>query len=305
MIKALKDNECPGCGQSSWDVLYRGPIRDGSFGKMTKDPVDVIECRVCGVGRLATFQIVADDYKSSNYRLMYNDTEEPDQILGMHDSEQAKRMDLIGVENIRNETIIDFGCGHGAFLDCAKGVAARTIGIEPFEGIRKSLSRRGHEIFPSSKEIPSQLIGNAGVVTSFGVIEHLEDPFSHLVEMWSTLREGGRLVLQTDNLNDYLMVSKAREYNEFFFRSAHNWYFAPKNIEMMCDRAGIIGAHVSTSHEFDFSNFMHWHRDAQPSGLRGSSGLGAVFESSWKAALEVAGYGNLITLVAVKNGSRD
>ena len=291
---------CPACGNDSWTVLFRGRIRDGSFGKMTNEPALIYQCAACTLARLETFVIGSPEYESPDYRERYNDSSDDRVLLTMHDPEQAARLSLIGFDKLRDKIVVDYGCGHGAFLDAISGVANSTIGIEPLKVMHPSLKQRGHDVFGYADEALSLLRGKVDVVTSFGVIEHIEDPLEYLRNALALLSENGMLVLQTDNLDDLLMRTEAKGFADFFYRTAHNWYFRASNLEAVTRKAGFVNSRVSTTHGYDFSNFMLWHKDGRPTGNGKMKLFDPVFDSFWMASVEAAGYGDLITLIAYK-----
>ena len=273
------------------------------FGQFTSGPSVVVECALCTLQRLKEFALDPDDYVNDEYRLKYNGTVNDIDLLTIHDDEQASRITLIGTKNLRGAVVIDIGCGHGAFLDSIAGLATRTIGVEPFTALHASLNRRGHEVFTALDPEINHLVNSADLVTSFGVIEHLEDPLAHLTLGWSLVKPGGRLVLQTDNLDEILFRTQALNFREFFYRTAHNWYFTPSTTEQIATRAGIKNSVVTTFHEFGFSNFLNWHKDGKPTGNNHIPPLGTDFESVFKSSIERYGRGSLITLVATKDES--
>lgn len=300
-IKLAKN--CPVCKANSWGVIFSGRIRDGQFGSFTAAQSKVVACTTCSVQRLFDFVLTIDEYERAEYRLKYNGTKHDLSLLALHDEEQASRMAIIGTKLLRGSTIIDVGCGHGAFLDSVGGLAARTIGIEPFTELHSSLRDRGHEVFKPLDIKIVELISSADLVTSFGVIEHLEDPYEHLTMAWSFVKPGGRLVLLTDNLDEILLTTSAKNFEQFFYRTAHNWYFSPLTLERLAIRAGLKDIQISTVHEFNFSNFMNWHKESRPTGNLHTSPLGQDFESVWKSSVERTGHGNLVKMIATKDGS--
>jgi 2-polyprenyl-3-methyl-5-hydroxy-6-metoxy-1,4-benzoquinol methylase len=299
----LKLNLCPVCDNDSWRIVYNGKIRDGMFGQLTAKPSEVVECTSCALQRLKEFVLDPEDYVNDDYRLKYNGTINDIDLLTIHDDEQASRIMLIGTKSLRGATVIDIGCGHGAFLDSIAGLATRTIGVEPFTALHASLSSRGHEVFTAIDPKIKHLVNTADLVTSFGVIEHLEDPLAHLIFGWSLVKPGGRFVLQTDNLDEILFNTQALNFREFFYRTAHNWYFTPTTTEQIARRAGMENSVVTTVHEFGFSNFLNWHKAGKPTGNHHPPPLGTDFESIFKSSIERCGRGSLITLVATKDES--
>ena len=298
------DPSCCVCGGYEYRIAYRGPIRDGAFGKLTESPVDILECVGCGLQKLEKFVMGQAEYASDEYRQKYNGTSEDIKLLVMHDPEQTNRLQLIGIDKLRGKIIVDYGCGHGSFLDAVSGVAKQTYGIEPFRSMWDSLDKRGHRVFETGSLALIQLTGQVDIVTCFGVIEHVEDPVKLIRDCYKLLAPGGALYLQTDNLRDILMLTEAKHFSRFFYRTAHNWYFLPENTERLVKSGGFDHIETKTTYGFDFSNFLHWHRDGKPTGLGKSTLFDAPFESFWRASVEAQGYGDLISLVARKHQSQ-
>jgi 2-polyprenyl-3-methyl-5-hydroxy-6-metoxy-1,4-benzoquinol methylase len=255
----------------------------------------------CGLQKLSEFALSLENYENADYRTKYNGGTDDKFLLALHDEEQANRVSLIGTSKLRNSIVLDIGCGHGSFLDAIRGLAKSTIGIEPFTDLHDSLRNRSHQIFAPSEQLLQDLNGKIDIVTSFGVIEHLVDPLDHLIYAWSFVKPGGQLVLQTDNLDEILFVTDAQGFKEFFYRTAHNWYFSPGSLTQLAKSAQLQNFQVSTFQEYGFSNFVGWHKFGKPTGNDHVSILGRQFESAWKSSLEESGNGSLITLIAIKD----
>lgn len=292
---------CPACSACKWEIVFNGAIRDGLFGQTTSTSIDILQCSSCGLQRLNKFSLSLENYENAEYRNRYNGGSDDQFLLALHDEEQANRVSLIGTSKLRNSVVLDIGCGHGSFLDAIRGLAKVTIGIEPFKELYDSLRNRSHQIFAPSDKSLLDLISKVDIVTSFGVIEHLVDPLDHLINAWSFVKPGGQLVLQTDNLDEILNVTDARGFKEFFYRTAHNWYFSPASLTQLAKSAQLQNFQISTFQEYGFSNFLGWHKFGRPMGNAQSSFLGKQFESAWKSSLEESGSGSLITLTATKD----
>ena len=186
--------------------------------------------------------------------------------IKVHDKEQTPIISSIGIENFRNKVVVDYGCGGGSFLDLVKGVASKTIGVEPFKGYHNSLSSRGHEVYSSIKKINSQRFGSIDIIVSFGVIEHTKNPVEYLKGAYKLLKKGGKIYIETDNVNDFLMKMKIIEFERFFYRTAHYWYFDDMTLKRSLEIAGFKNINVGFRHGYDLSNALLWLRDRKPSG---------------------------------------
>ena len=288
---ALNQKECLYCESKINTIIYSGPIRSGSFGKETEELFDVVKCSKCGLTKLKDLPKV--DYDSSSYRDDYNDTSDIETYLQLHDSEQSPRIKRIGIEKFRNKSVLDYGCGGGAFLDLIKGVAIHTIAIEPFDGYHKSLQERGHEVFKYAKDA-KKYEGKVDIVTTFGVIEHVKNPLTMLTDIYDLLSENGTSYIETDNLNDVLMHFDIPEFNRFFYRTAHYWYFDDSSLKNLCQKAGFNNVKSGFRHGYDLSNTFKWLKDRRPTGVDQLDFIDSVLNEVWCASLEKYGLAELL-----------
>jgi len=63
------------------------------------------------------------------------------------------------------------------------------------------------------------------------VIEHVEDPATLVRDCLKLLAPGGALYLQTDNLRDILMLTEAKHFSRFFYRTAPQLVFPTEKTE--------------------------------------------------------------------------
>jgi SAM-dependent methyltransferase len=94
-------------------------------------------------------------------------------------------------------TLVDVGCGRGAFLDLlAPTIAA--FGLEPSVVSGRDGQERGRRILsPDPSGWSATLPDQVDVITLFDVIEHLPEPRAFLTQLAGRLLPGGRLVIFT------------------------------------------------------------------------------------------------------------
>lgn len=228
---------CDLCNTQDYEVIYDGVIRDGVVGIKTTIKHKVVKCCGCGLVRLLDNPLTMEYYQSDEYRNAYNETTNSSDYIKMHDNEQPPRLDKIGADFFRGKKILDYGCGGGSFLDLVSGLSEKTLGIEPFSGYHESLKGRGHKIFPDIETAKSKYKGQVDRVVSFGVLEHVENPQQYLKNSFELLKKGGKMYLETDNLHDILMKLNIPSFDEFFYRTAHLWYFEDKTLKQMAEQA--------------------------------------------------------------------
>ncbi|MEC7865899.1 MAG: class I SAM-dependent methyltransferase [Pseudomonadota bacterium] len=289
----MKTN-CDLCKSKEYRIIFKGPIRQGIFGQETTKDHEAVKCKDCGLVRLLKNPISIEYYQSQEYRNDYNESSNTSAYIKIHDHEQPPRLRKIGIENFRDKVILDHGCGGGAFLDLVKGVAKKTIGIEPFTDFHQSLQLRGHEVFNNSSLALKKYKGRIDTIISFGVIEHVEKPSMYLKDSLKLLCSGGNMFLETDNLDDILMKLKIPNFDRFFYRTAHLWYFNGKTLKRIVEKSGFEKTKITFRHDFDLSNFIFWAKENKPTGLEKTNLFNSEINSAWIKFLETQGYGGLV-----------
>lgn len=292
----MKALPCCLCQETGYDVVYNGPIREGQFPNVTSTEHQVVSCSGCGLVRLKDDPNSADFYQSEEYRNTYNDTAAAEDYIAVHDEEQPPRVNDIGISAFRNKKVLDMGCGGGAFLDQISGVTAQTYAVEPFTGYHGSLKERGHTVFASAEEAFAPLQDQIETMVSFGVIEHVEDPLAFLQSAYQLLQPGGTMYMETDNLNDVLMQLGISDFEPFFYRTAHLWYFDQQTLVALAKKAGFKDIEVSFRHNFDLSNVLNWAIHKKPTGNGKLELLDNRINSVWRDFVIEKGLADLICL---------
>jgi SAM-dependent methyltransferase len=113
-----------------------------------------------------------------------------------------------------NSTVIDFGCGRGAYgedqvkirrdLRILTGKAGRVIGLDVDESGAKNLFL--DEFYLLKEKCWPLPDSTAELVLCDSVIEHLDDTLAFFSEAWRVLRPGGSLCIRTPNLWGYVAL---------------------------------------------------------------------------------------------------
>ena len=91
-------------------------------------------------------------------------------------------------------TVVEFGSGGGYLL--AQINAKEKIGIEINDTARKAAEEIGIKCVKYISDIPDDY---ADIIISTSVLEHTENPFSILRELYGKLKEGGKIVFHVPN----------------------------------------------------------------------------------------------------------
>jgi 2-polyprenyl-3-methyl-5-hydroxy-6-metoxy-1,4-benzoquinol methylase len=290
--------KCISCNSEEYQIVYDGPIRSGSFGKLTTKNFKVIECKKCSLTRLEEFPEI--HYENEEYRLDYNDTSNIQDYFNNHDREQTPRINKIGIEKFRDKVVLDFGCGGGSFLDSIKGIAKKTIAVEPFVGYHESLKSRGHEVYSDIKDC-IHLNSTIDIVISFGVIEHINEPLEYLINAYTILKYNGEMFIETDNLDDILVKLKFKEFEPFYYRTVHSYYFNTKTLKDLAKKAGFIEITSGHRHGFGISNTIKWLNERKPGGLNKLEFITPEIDYAWVQMLENTGMAELLHFQLVKS----
>lgn len=291
---------CCLCAETQSETLYEGIIRSGESNDYTSETHQVVKCKGCNLVRLAHDPNQENFYQSESYRNNYNESAQVDDYFIAHDNEQPPRLEYLGLNRFRNKITLDMGCGGGSFLDMVQGVSIETVAIEPFQGYHASLKERGHTPFNSAESALHIYRGKIQNLISFGVIEHVSNPFDYLKQAHELLEDGGEMHLETDNLNDVLMLLDAKNFNQFFYRTAHLWYFDGDTLERLARKVGFSQLKLFYRHNYDLSNTLMWLKAGKPTGIGHLTMLDDQINQAWQSFLNTNGMGDLLCMTLTK-----
>lgn len=290
MSSRLSDfGQCEICGAHDWIEVYRGRIRDGAVGKIREDGL-VAQCCNCGVQRLLETCAIPDEfYESDQYRQSLQQSVESEKAFADQDWSTRYTHDALWPISIRGKTIADIGCGAGSFLDTCRGQAAMQIAVEPCMPFQPSLRDRGYRVFGSTRDAAVAYPASADLIVSIQVIEHVSDPVGFLRDIRPMLKRDGVMLITTPNRDDILCGLIPEKFPEFFYRSAHRWYFDAKSLTGCAQRAGYRVKKTSSLQKYGMSNMLQWLRDGKPMGFAAMPDIGPAADCFWKGYLEQIG----------------
>jgi 2-polyprenyl-3-methyl-5-hydroxy-6-metoxy-1,4-benzoquinol methylase len=293
--------QCPLCGEESFRSYYQGPIRSGVASQYTSEDHEVEICNECGLVRLADAGLTLEAYSSDVYRERFNGDTSLDAYFETHDAQESSRLSRIAANDIRNKTLLDFGCGGGSFLDRTLGMTKESIGIDPNSRYVKALRGREIIVFEDTESALRKYGSRIDTLTSFCVIEHIVDPLIYLKQAHDLLRPGGVMYLETDNLRTLLMTMDYQPFEKFFFRTAHTYYFDQHTLAQLAKKAGFEAISISFRQVYDLSNLVLWLRDGKPTGNKQLKVFDNRLNSAYTDYLEESGYADRIFLKMSKN----
>jgi 2-polyprenyl-3-methyl-5-hydroxy-6-metoxy-1,4-benzoquinol methylase len=132
----------------------------------------------------------------------------------------------------KDKTILDIGCGTGAFLNSCNQSGWITNGIEPSKNARKfALQNYKLEISPET-QIPKLSNNSFSIITMWHVLEHVHLLNERIVDLKRLLKVDGTIIIAVPNCNSY----DARQYKEFWAAydlPRHLYHFTPDTMEKL------------------------------------------------------------------------
>lgn len=296
MANSRYTRPCEICGATGWTAVYTGPIRAGSFGKVTAEAPTVFQCDRCTVQRLEESACKDDSlYAGKNYRELVGEASDSEGFWAAHDVHQIRTLNVLWPQPVRNQVVVDVGCAAGSFLDHISGLAQVCVGIEPCREYHASLRDRGYTVYGSIEEALDHYAGQVDFAFSLSTVEHVENPREFFLGVRRLLKPDGFFLVSTPNRDDVLITLLGDEYRRFFYRTVHRWYFDMGALSNLAKRCRFEVVRETCVQRFGISNALAWLRDRKPTGDRSLLHMdNALLNAFWKTYLESKGIGDYL-----------
>jgi len=204
-------------------------------------------------------------YESEEYRTSMDEESKEDFFYCLHDKETLNKLQYTGTEVFRNKTAADIGCGAGAFLDFLKGVAENIVAIEPSEAFQKVLSKKGFSTYDYAKNAMSSWGNKVDIVTSFDVIEHVEDPLEFMRDAYGLLSQEGTAVIGTPTDAPVMRRLLGECYEKkVLFSAQHLWIFSGESLRRLAEQAGFSRIEIRYFQRYGLENMLGWCLEKRP-----------------------------------------
>lgn len=254
---------CKLCSSKNVDIITT-KIRNASDDKMK-----VYKCNGCGVQFLHPYYsaIELQDYYSKYYRKEYT---APDYYnlknirSYFHQQKQEAKVRLKRVKKYLKKTddILEIGCSSGYFLDTVKSYVNRVYGTEWDEKSAKFAQDMGFTVLKNPEDFDILF----DKIFIFHVLEHISDPVKFLINLKNKLKKDGILFMEVPNNNDILLTGyKIEEFKNFYYQSAHAWYFNRPSLSYILSKAGYKHEIINIQ-RYDLSNHIYWLKNKKPGG---------------------------------------
>lgn len=141
--------------------------------------------------------------------------------------------------------LLDIGCAVGYFLETAREDCWQTSGVEISSFASKYSRDYGLDVFTGTLEEADYPAQYFDVVTSWHVLEHMEDPLGCLQEIHRILKKSGLIAIEVPNIGSR-RFKKQRENWDQLKPYEHLYYFTPDVLGKMVKKAGFKIAEITT-----------------------------------------------------------
>lgn len=230
---------CPVCGSDDLDArpVPRAWIGEEVFGPY-RGQLGLTGCRRCTfefVNPRPTETLLGRFYGGSTY-----DCHDP----ATTDTIDARARHILGFlgDLVPGQRILDFGCGAGVFLRCAKAAGWDATGYDLGDAAIASCRRQDLRVTDQLDELPRA--GFDAIVLNH-VFEHVPDHGATLATLRELLAPGGRLFLECPNVRSlrarlsHPWLSRAARFDERYRAfPIHLSYFTPRTLADLLARHG-------------------------------------------------------------------
>lgn len=294
--------KCKLCGSEKTKIIYNGLIRNGGLGKYTENNVPMYQCDECDViWHENDILDTKEYYESSEYRDTLEGGTDAARFYELHDGESLDKFKYTGTTIFRNKVVADIGCGCGAFLDFLKGVATTVVAVEPSEIYRKIMQQKGFRTFPYTNAAKDELAGGIDVITSFDVIEHVEDPLGFLSDIRELLSDNGQAIIGTPTDAPIMRELLGAVYEQtLLFSTQHLWIFSEKNLQRLAEQAGFSECSVKYYQRYGISNMIAWLQQEKPCGHIQYDFVSKTLDAAYRSECERNGAADYIVMYLKK-----
>lgn len=196
------------------------------------------ECNYCTLRftqKVPSVEEIGRYYQSENY-ISHSDTASGFINKLYH---QVRKRTLVQKEKLvkkmtgkKSGTILDVGCGTGAFLHTMKEAGWQITGLEP-DPVAAANAMELYNIQPmSSEKLYDLRPGSYDAITLWHVLEHVHDLHGYMTKLKSLLKPRGKLLIAVPNYTSY-DASKYQQYWAAYDVPRHLYHFSPASMKKL------------------------------------------------------------------------
>lgn len=134
----------------------------------------------------------------------------------------------------QKSSVLDIGCGTGAFLDFMKNKGFEVLGVESNKKARNICVESKLQVNATEEGLVSN---SFDMISLWHVLEHLPEPEERLAAYRDLLKPGGLLVIAVPNFESHDRTHYQQDWAALDV-PRHLWHFTPKGLIMTADESG-------------------------------------------------------------------
>jgi len=146
----------------------------------------------------------------------------------------------------KTNKLLDVGCGIGYFLEVAKRKGWEVYGTEYTDEAVAICEMKGINMQKGKLNPANYNLEQFDIITSFEVIEHINNPNEELYNFNQLLRSGGLVYVTTPNFNSLLRYRLKAAYNVISYPE-HLSYYNPKTLKHVFQKNGFLVKKIRTT----------------------------------------------------------
>ena len=146
----------------------------------------------------------------------------------------------------KTNRILDVGCGIGYFLEVAIERGWEVYGTEYTDKALEICSKKGINMMQGKLDSANYEQEFFDVITSFEVIEHINNPNQEIQHFQRILRKGGLVYITTPNFNSLLRYRLKEQYNVITYPE-HLSYYTPYTLNKLFSLNGLKKKKIETT----------------------------------------------------------
>jgi glycosyltransferase involved in cell wall biosynthesis/2-polyprenyl-3-methyl-5-hydroxy-6-metoxy-1,4-benzoquinol methylase len=155
----------------------------------------------------------------------------------------------------KHNRILDVGCGNGQFIEAAIKKGWEAWGTEYSKEAVLQVQIKGLNVLQGRLDDLLDILPQFDIITSFEVIEHINNPANELKLMDTLLRPGGIIYITTPNFNSVLRYLLKHRYDVITYPE-HLSYYTPSTIKYLMQSRGFKVKKIEST-GFSFSRLRN------------------------------------------------
>lgn len=189
-----------------------------------------------------------------------------------------KKPDFVGQKNVsqriskwlkkyirKYDQTLEVGCGSGDNVKSFRRKQYRIMGIDKDSSVESKYDGiYCYDIY--SKELDEY---EWNFIYGLHILEHMKNPIQFIDRLKDLLFTHGTILLEFPNLEDPLLtIYKIKEFEKFYYRPDHHFFYTPQTIFNLLYRNKIINCKIKRIQNYGIINHLNWLIRKKPTNIK-------------------------------------